>query len=273
MLWRPPTGELRCTFLAVGHGICVVIETQDGRVLLYDAGTVGGPDVTRRQIAPFLWQRGIRRIDEVFVSHADLDHFNGLTELLERFSVGQVTLSPTFADKSTRGVHQTLETLDRRGIPLRTVYRGDRLGAGDLEIEVLHPPAVVPPNPRENENSRSMVLRLRHEGHTLLLTGDLVGPGQQRVVALPVEPIDVFMAPHHGSPAANTPELVRWARPRIVVSPQEEPKDPENATARLYRESKATFLATWAHGAITVRSRAGRLDVETYLTGLRLALE
>jgi competence protein ComEC len=44
--------ELRCTFLAVGHGGCTVIETPDGRTLLYDAGAMTGPDVTQRHIAP-----------------------------------------------------------------------------------------------------------------------------------------------------------------------------------------------------------------------------
>ena len=34
------------------------------------------------QIAPFLWRRGVRHLDEVILSHADLDHFNGLAGLL-----------------------------------------------------------------------------------------------------------------------------------------------------------------------------------------------
>ena len=79
--------ELRVTFLAVGHGGCVVIETPDGRVLLYDAGTTSGPEAVRRTIAPYLWSRGVTSIDEVFLSHADLDHFNGMPELLRRFPV------------------------------------------------------------------------------------------------------------------------------------------------------------------------------------------
>src|SRR5262249_20656703 len=49
-LWRRPA--FNCTFLAVGHGGCTVIETADGRVFLYDAGAIGGPEVTRRHIAP-----------------------------------------------------------------------------------------------------------------------------------------------------------------------------------------------------------------------------
>jgi competence protein ComEC len=64
---RQPSDEFRCTFLAVGHGGCTVLETPDRRTLLYDAGALSGPDVTRRQIAPFLWNRGIRRIDEILL--------------------------------------------------------------------------------------------------------------------------------------------------------------------------------------------------------------
>jgi competence protein ComEC len=67
---RLPPDELRVTFLAVGHGGCAVLELPDGRTLLYDAGAIAGPDVARRQIAPFLWARGTRRIDEVFLCRA-----------------------------------------------------------------------------------------------------------------------------------------------------------------------------------------------------------
>jgi competence protein ComEC len=177
---RMPTDELRCTFLAVGHGSCIVIEPPDGRTILYDAGSLAGPDVTRRQIAPFLWHRGIHRIDEVIFSHADLDHFNGIVDLLDRFAVGQVTCTPTFADKQEPGVQLALRILRERGIPMRVVKSGDRLTAGDVVMEVLHPPAA---GPEGNENARSLVLLVRHAGHSILLTGDLEGNGLQRVLA------------------------------------------------------------------------------------------
>ena len=96
ILWLPHRpGEFRCTFVAVGHGGCTVIETPSGRVIVYDAGATGGPDVTRRHIAPFLWSRGIRRIDDLILSHADLDHFNGVPQLAERFAIGRVICTPS----------------------------------------------------------------------------------------------------------------------------------------------------------------------------------
>src|SRR5262249_17291820 len=139
---RPAADELRCTFLAVGHGGCTVLETPDGRILLYDAGALSGPDVTRWQIAPFLRSRGVRRIDGVFPSHAELDPFNGLPALLERFAVGQVSCTPTFADKPAPGVPVTLAAIQRHQVPVRIIQAGDRLRAGDVAIDVLHPPAV-----------------------------------------------------------------------------------------------------------------------------------
>jgi competence protein ComEC len=266
---RMPSDELRCTFLAVGHGGCTVIETPDGRTILYDAGSLAGPDVTRRHIAPFLWHRGIRRIDEVIFSHADLDHFNGIADLLDRFAVGQVTLTPTFADKPTPGVRFALRVLHECGIPMRIVKAGDRLTAGDVVLEVLHPPAVGPDG---KENARSLVLLVRHAGHAILLTGDLEGKGLQRLLGeIPPHRVQVLMAPHHGSHLANTAELAQWARPRVVVSCQSRPPLSREVQAR-YHQVGAQVLDTHQHGAVTVRSHASGLVVETFRSKERFAI-
>lgn len=264
-----PSDELRCTFLAVGHGGCTVIETPDGRTILYDAGSLAGPDVTRRQIASFLWYRGIRRLDEVIFSHADLDHFNGIVELLDRFAVGQVSCTPTFADKPTTGVQFALRILHERRIPMRIVKAGDRLSAGEVVMEVLHPPAVGPDG---NENARSLVLLVRHAGHSILLTGDLEGKGMQRVLGeVPPHRVEVLMAPHHGSRVANTSALAQWARPRIVVSSQGRPSLAREVRQR-YQHIGAQVLDTHQDGAVTVRSHVSGLIVETFKTQERLAV-
>jgi competence protein ComEC len=255
--------ELRCTFLAVGHGGCTVLETPDGRVLLYDVGSLAGPDVARRYVAPYLWQRGIRRIDEVFLSHADLDHFNGLVDLLDRFAIGQVSLTPTFAERQTEGAQLTLAILRRHGVPTRMVKSGDHLWAGDVILDVLHPP---PGRLGENENARSLVLLVRHAGHSFLLTGDLDGAGRQRVLTLPRLAVDVLQAPHHGSRTANTEELAKWARPQVVISCQGPPLWPARGPDP-YAAIHARVLSTWHHGAVTLRSSSAGLMVEAFRTG------
>ncbi len=257
----------RCTFLAVGHGGCTVIETKTGRVLIYDAGALGGPDVTRRFIAPYLWQRGIRRIDDLLISHADLDHFNGVSALLERFTVDRVILTPSFAECASPGVGATMGKLRRRGLATQIVKAGDLLEEG--RIEVVHPPAQGPDG---NENARSLVLRIREEDLSVLLTGDLEGEGLRRVLSLPRSDTSALMAPHHGSKTSNTPELAAWANPKVVVSCQGPPRG-HPKTLSPFESAGATYLTTWQHGAVTIRRHAGKWVVETHLTKAHLEIE
>jgi competence protein ComEC len=73
---------------------------------------------------------------------------------------------------------------------VRIVRAGDRLMAGDVSLEVLHPPAV---GPEGNENARSLVIQVRHAGHSILLTGDLEGPGLRLLLdEVARRPVDVF---------------------------------------------------------------------------------
>lgn len=90
--------RLHCTFLAMGHGTCVVLELPGGQTMLYDAGSLGSPEGATRAVASFLWSRGITRIDAVVLSHADLDHYNAMPRLVERFPVRIVYVSPLMFD-------------------------------------------------------------------------------------------------------------------------------------------------------------------------------
>jgi competence protein ComEC len=259
----PPGDELRCSVLAVGHGSCAVLELPCGRVVLCDAGSLRGPQTAERQIAPFLWSRGINRIDEVLLSHADLDHFNGVPGLLERFSIGMITVTPTFFAREEPAVDNLLTILEQRRIPSRIIRAGQVLTAGETRIEVLHPPASGPPGP---ENARSMVLLVRYRGRSLLLTGDLEQAGLERVLDLPPQCVDVLIAPHHGSPSSNTERFAEWARPRIVVvsEGQERGQRPDP-----YSPRGSVVWRTSQDGAVILRFSAVRLEGETYLTRKR----
>jgi competence protein ComEC len=270
--WTPRTSdELRVTFVAVGHGGCVVVETPDGRTLLYDVGSMTGPQQIPRIVAPYLWHRGIRHIDELFLSHADLDHFNGLLELLQRFPIGQISWTPTFAQRPTPEVQRILAAIQQRHIPTRTVAAGDRWSAGEVHLQVLHPPQHGPPGP---ENVRSLVLLLHYAGQHILLTGDLEGLGQQQLVRLPVPPVAVLMAPHHGGQAANTPGavitpdgaapclLAAWARPRLVVSCQR--AVPTSHLLAAYPH--AVVWDTASRGAIVIRVHSSGVVAEAFRT-------
>jgi competence protein ComEC len=264
---RPGSGELRSTFLSVGHGGCTVLETDDGRCFLYDTGTVAGPDAVRRIVAPYLWHRGIRKVDELFLSHADADHFNGVPELLRRFPVGRITVTPSFADKPTVEVAEMLNAVKKSGVAMRVAFAGQRFEAGSVMFEVLHPPLE---GPGTSENERSLVMVVRHTGHSFLFTGDLEKSGMDALLQRRATKVDVLQAPHHGSQAAFPVALARWAEPEFIVVSRGDLYS--NFIRQGHAGSASPLWDTHESGAITLRSHPTGLSAESYRTKERIVI-
>lgn len=253
--------EVQVTFLAVDHGNCTVIETPDGRVILVDAGSMLGPEVTKRVIAPFLWHRGYRHIDEVIISHADLDHYNGLFSLADRFHIGQVSVTPTFADKPNEGVQLTLTHLAKHGINTRVLSAGQTIQASHVFMHVLHPPNN---GPAGIENVRSMVIHLEYMGKFVLLTGDLEGEGVNRLLETPKVHIDVLLTPHHGSGAIHAEPIAKWCRPKLVIASLG--SSDANRSEEVYRRLNIPVWGTWPNGAITLKLHPTGITAESFAT-------
>ena len=84
--WSPlPKETLETTFVDVGHGTSVVLRTADSRAWLYDCGSLGNDRGTAQEIDSVLWSMGIVRLEGIFLSHADADHYNALPAVLKRF--------------------------------------------------------------------------------------------------------------------------------------------------------------------------------------------
>lgn len=51
--------------------------------MLTDCGSSQYKSVGKNRLVPFLKSKGIRRLDYIFISHADSDHINGIVWMLE----------------------------------------------------------------------------------------------------------------------------------------------------------------------------------------------
>ena len=89
-----PRDFLRCSFLSVSHGLAVLVELPDGRNFLFDAGQFAAAEYPVRTISEYLWYRRVRQLDAIFISHPDLDHYNAIPGLLERFPTEAVYVTP-----------------------------------------------------------------------------------------------------------------------------------------------------------------------------------
>lgn len=220
---RRDASDVRITTLAVGHASAVLIETREGAILC-DAGFGGSPRIGARTIAAALWNGGRTHLDAVVISHQDADHFNSLAELTRLASIGIVYVPEGFFDGRDGLASELQRVLDREGIPWETIQAGDRLVAGEDSssteaassptIHVLHPPAGFV---GDSDNAASVTLLVESAGQTVLLPGDLEENGMERLLSLDLPPIDVTLAPHHGSLNSLPERFAERTQARIVV--------------------------------------------------------
>jgi competence protein ComEC len=263
-----PDGELRCSFVAVGHGTCVVLELPSGQTLLYDAGSLGSPQGTTNTISNYLWSRGITYIDAIVISHADVDHYNALPGLLERFGVGVLYVSPLMFDPWATSGQLTApnflkQTIDAAGVPLQEVWMNDRLRVADerVNIEVLHPPQYGVPG---RDNANSILLLIEFAGHRILLPGDLEPPGIGTVIAEPPLDVDILLAPHHGSSHSDPPGFADWCTPEWVVLSGRYTADQTQVTTTSYRTRGAEIFHTAENGAVEFTVGPGGIKCASY---------
>lgn len=265
----PPEKDLRVTFLSVGHGLAVVVEPPGEAPWMYDCGMLSGGDRAGRIAADFLWSRGHARLQALFISHADQDHFNGVPALLERFPTPRLYCPPGMLEGDEPAVVDLRKTLAARGLQPNTLSAGDRLRSPcGLTIHILHPP---PSDRHGHDNASSLVLEATYLGRRMLLTGDLEGEGLLRLLSpsdassAPAEgPVETLLAPHHGSVRSEPARMAERFRPRIVVASDGRSGAPP-ALVDAYRRCGGTVYATGRDGAVTLRWNADGVAVSTYL--------
>ncbi len=196
----PPAATLSA--VAVRDGSCFVLQSGE-KTLVFDCGSQQLSAVGRRVVVPALRRLGINRIDVLVISHADLDHYNGVPELIDAMSVGEVWVSPdvpgdvkAFPDRATSVVLKAL--VDASIVP-KVVQRGHVATLGDATLEVLWPPPAMDEAAMWEGNDGSVVLRATVAGRRFLLSGDIQEHATLALLENPEQlKADVADLPHHG---------------------------------------------------------------------------
>ncbi|MCH7688802.1 MAG: MBL fold metallo-hydrolase [Planctomycetes bacterium] len=239
--------------------MAILIELPNGKTLLYDAGSLQNGTFAGRTVQNALWNRGLSRIDTMVISHADVDHFNGVPQLLKTIPIGSLLVAPQFLDLDQKAVEVVYQTASAENIPFVEIGRENRLLLDrTVIIEVLHPEKHSPKSDghADDDNANSVVLLIEYAGRRILLTGDLEEQGLDELLNhQPPRKIDVMLSPHHGSPDSNTTQLARWARPDFVTVSAGKSRRLEALQATYGSDTK--LFSTALHGAVTFRIEPG----------------
>jgi competence protein ComEC len=218
-------GLLEVTAIDVGQGDSLLVVNPKGRTMLIDAGgPVGGVteaaaassvfDIGEDVVSPYLWSRGIRRLDILVLSHAHSDHMGGMAAVMRSFRPKELWVS---IDPNSEAYRMLLEEAATLNVTLRHYHAGDFVDWDGTRVSVLAPDPdyrnVGPP-----VNNDSLVLRVEYGASSVLLEGDAEAPSEQAMVAHTlVSPVTLLKVGHHGSRSSTTPAFLAAAAPKDAV--------------------------------------------------------
>ncbi|MBC6429229.1 MAG: DNA internalization-related competence protein ComEC/Rec2 [Cellvibrionales bacterium] len=229
----------------VGQGLAVLVR-QPGYSMLYDTGPRfseqfdAGADI----LAPSLRRLRVRAIDDLIISHPDIDHAGGFAGLLRRIEVRRLwagRIDSAWAEHGPRPCHA--------GVSWRQ---------GAVRYAFLHPRMVDPGERRQPDNERSCVLSIRFGDQHLLIPGDISHTVERDLVAQFGRDLraTLVLVPHHGSRFSSTAPFVRATAPEYAIASAgyfNQFGHPHPQVVARYRNQGAQFYRTDQHGMVRLR--------------------
>ena len=208
---RPESGRMHVSVADVGQGSAVIVRTRT-HLLLHDAGPQYARDseAGTRVLLPLLRAQGERSIDMLMLSHRDADHVGGAAALMSALPVAALW-------SSLEAGHP----LRNAGPPHTRCLAGQHWEWDGVQFSVLHPREEDYASANLKPNGLSCVLRVVDAaGHSLLLTGDIEAPQEQRLVELAPGLLasQVLVVPHHGSKTSSTPAFLGAVQPSHAIA-------------------------------------------------------
>ncbi|MCH4887743.1 DNA internalization-related competence protein ComEC/Rec2 [Acidaminobacter sp. JC074] len=172
-------------FFDIGQGDCMLVR-KGFDTLLID----GGRKTENVLIRDVLLKQGISSVDLVMLSHSDMDHLGGLTQIPEMTYKSKLLYKRPNEEKE-----DFYDLLVSEKIPCRDQV----FDFSFCQFECLDYPI------GDTYNNASLIGYLTVYDTTVFLTGDIEAEVEER---LNLKPVDILKVPHHGSTSSSTPDFI-----------------------------------------------------------------
>ncbi|HEX2723760.1 MAG TPA: DNA internalization-related competence protein ComEC/Rec2 [Gemmatimonadaceae bacterium] len=260
----PYKGGVEMHVLDVGQGDAILLRSDRGRWIVFDAGRIWSTgDAGRSTIIPYIRMRG-GDVEAFVLSHAHADHVGGAESLIRSLHP-HVFWDSAFPQAS--GVYQTtLQAARASGTEWRRVHAGEVTHVDGVTVEFLAPDSSWTAS-LSDPNEASTIALVTYGSTRILLVGDAEAAEEAWLLdhSRPELHADVLKVGHHGSSTSSTDAFLNAVNPRLAII--------SVGADNLYGHPSTDVLAALGRvGARTMRTdRVGTIVVRT--DGQHLTME
>jgi len=209
-----PDDNLHVSFLDVGEGDAILIQTPAHQDILVDGGP--SPQAIMPELGkqmPF-WDR---TIDMIILTHAHSDHLTGLFEVLRRYEVKRVMIPEI--DNDSPLYAEWLNLLRTKDIDYSTAQAGQIIKLDEItSIKILNPQTSLLNDTESDIDNNGIVLKLCSGDVSFLLTADIMKGAELELIHSRVDlKSTVLKVAHHGSDTSTCSGFLSVVNPRIAV--------------------------------------------------------
>ncbi|SDT95058.1 DNA internalization-related competence protein ComEC/Rec2 [Desulfobacula phenolica] len=267
-LKKPVPENLTITIIDVGQGNSALIQTLNGKNILVDGGgfsDISSFDTGRFIVAPFLWQKRIRSLYSVILTHPDSDHLNGLVFILQNFQVD--TLIKNSDKRNSKKYTDLINTCKERNIRIfNPLTQGKYLDFGTARFIFY---GSFQERFSDDFNNNSLVFKIAYNNFSMLFPGDILLQREKRLSMHNELDLhsDILLSPHHGSSTSSSKIFLDKVHPKsVIISCGRNNKYgfPHSMVLKRYEKQGIGIFRTDEDGAIFISSNGKDHNIKTY---------
>ena len=241
------------TMLNVGQGDSILIENLN-KTILIDTGGNDYSQIVESKTIPYLKSKGIKKINNLILTHGDFDHMGEAINLVNNFKVDKVIFNC--------GPYNDLEKELIKVLDKKKIKHYSCINELNIDKNKLY---FLQTKEYDNENDNSNIIYTELDGYKFMFMGDASITTEKEILdKYNLPDIDVLKVGHHGSKTSSSIEFINVINPKysvISVGKNNRYGHPNKEVLNNLENSK--IYRTDKDGSILFKIKNNKLKIET----------